>query len=105
MTPGQRFDKSWTVRNSGTVAWVDRRLTRIGIAAGTGLITSAVQTPIRETLPGEEVTIVVPCVAHFVEGTSIAAFKMTDAEGRLYFPNRYFPGLQAQVTVIRGAED
>lgn len=101
MVPGQRFEKTWTVRNSGSAPWVDRRLTRIGIAAGTGLITTPVQTPIPETLPGNEVTIMVPCVAQFVEGTSIAAFKMTDDEGRLYFPDRYFPGLQAQVTVIR----
>lgn len=47
-------------------------------------------------------TVAVPCIAHFVEGTSNAAFKMTDPAGRLYVPDRYFVGLQAQVTVVRG---
>lgn len=102
MTPGQRFTKTWTICNAGTVPWRDRRLTRVGIAAGSGLITTPIQVPIPDTDPGEEVTIAVPCVAHFVEGTSNAAFKMTDPAGRLYFPDRYFVGLQAQVTVVRG---
>ncbi|WP_435742558.1 NBR1-Ig-like domain-containing protein [Microbacterium sp. PMB16] len=105
MSPGHRFVKTWTICNSGTVPWHDRRLTRVGIAAGTGLITSPVQTRIPDTAPGEEVIIAVPCVAQFVEGTSIAAFKMTDDAGRLYFPGRYFPGLQAQVTVVRELGD
>ncbi len=102
MAPGQRFTKTWTIRNAGSVPWRDRRLTRVGIAAGSGLITTPVQVPIPDTGPGDEVTIAVPCVAHFVEGTSNAAFKMTDPAGRLYFPDRYFVGLQAQVTVVRG---
>lgn len=104
MAPGQRFTKTWTIRNAGSVPWLDRYLTRVGIAAGSGLITTPVQVPISDTNPGEEVTIVVPCVAHFVEGTSNAAFKMTDSAGRLYFPDRYFVGLQAQVTVVRGKD-
>lgn len=104
MTPGQRFTKTWTIRNAGTVPWRDRRLTRVGIAAGSGLITTPIQVPASDTDPGEEVTIAVPCVAHFVEGTSNAAFKMTDPAGRLYFPDRYFVGLQAQVTVVRGQD-
>lgn len=102
MAPGQRFTKTWTIRNAGHVAWRDRHLTRVGIAAGPGLITTPVQVPIVDTDPGRIATIAVPCVAHFVEGTSIAAFKMTDAAGRLYFPDRYLVGLQAQVTVVRG---
>lgn len=102
MAPGQRFTKTWTIRNAGSVPWRDRRLTRVGIAAGSGLITTPVQVPIPDIEPGEEVTIAVPCVAHFVEGTSNAAFKMTDAAGRHFFPDRYLVGLQVQVTVVRG---
>jgi hypothetical protein len=102
VAPGQRFTKTWTIRNAGSLQWRDRRLTRVGIAAGSGLITTPVQVPIPDTDPGEEVIIVVPCVAHFVEGTSNAVFKMTDPAGRLYFPDRYYVGLQAQVTVVRG---
>lgn len=102
MAPGQRFTKTWTLQNVGSVPWRGRRLTRVGIAAGAGLITTPVQVPIPDTEPGEKVIIVVPCVAHFVEGTSIASFKMTDPAGRLYFPDRYFAGVQAQVIVVRG---
>ncbi len=101
MAPGQRFLKSWTILNVGNVPWVNRRLTRIGIASGPGLITTPVQTPIADTSPGEAVTIEVPCIASFVEGTSSATMKMTDEEGRLYFPDRYLIGLQVQVTVVK----
>lgn len=101
MAPGQRFTKTWTIRNNGSTPWRDRRLTRVGIAAGSGLITTPVQIPLPDTDPGTEITIAVPCIAQFVEGTSNAAFKMTDSAGRLYFPDRYFVGLQVQVTVVR----
>ncbi|PPG49570.1 hypothetical protein C5C36_13880 [Rathayibacter sp. AY1G1] len=102
MAPGQRFTKTWTLQNVGSVPWRDRRLTRVGIASGAGLITTPLQVPITDTDPGEEVVIVVPCVAQYVEGASIASFKMTDPAGRLYFPDRYFVGVQAQVVVVRG---
>jgi transcriptional regulator with XRE-family HTH domain len=100
MQPGQRFEKTWTIRNGGDVVWEDRLLCRIGIASGVGLITTPVAVPIYTTHPGETVTIAVPCVAHGVAGNSIATFKMTDQEGRLLFPDRYAPGLQVQVTVV-----
>ncbi|WP_243076684.1 NBR1-Ig-like domain-containing protein [Microbacterium sp. SS28] len=101
MHPGQRFIKTWTIRNDGTIHWNRRYLTRLGIAAGPGLITTPTRVPVPSASPGDQITIEVPCVAHFIEGTSAAAFKMTDDEGRLYFPGRYFPGLQVQVTVVR----
>lgn len=105
MTPGQRFTKTWTIRNAGTVPWRDRRLTRVGMSAGAGLITTPMQVSVPDADPGDAVTIVVPCVAQVVEGTSVATFKMTDPAGRLYFFDRYFIGLQAQVIVVRGMTD
>jgi len=101
MRPGERFVKEWTIQNTGKVIWQDRYLTRIGISAGSGLITTPARILIEVTPPGAEVTIAVPCVAQFVEGTSLAVFKMTDERGRLFFPGRYSAGLQVQVTVIR----
>lgn len=100
MQPGERFEKTWTVRNSGDVVWRDRLLSRIGIASGVGLITTPAAVPIATTRPGELVTITVPCIAHGVAGTSLAAFKMTDLEGRMLFPDRYYPGLQVQINVL-----
>lgn len=101
MRPGERFTKTWTIRNDGTILWESRYLTRLGIASGSGLITTPARVPIATTEPGAAVTIAVPCVAHFVEGVSRASFKMTDEEGRLYFPTRYYVGLQVQVLVVR----
>ncbi|MBF4634580.1 helix-turn-helix domain-containing protein [Agreia pratensis] len=99
--PGQRFEKTWTIRNVGSVPWIKRRLSRMGIAAGPGLITTPAHLEIPTTRPGEEVTLTVPCIAHVVQGTSIASFKMTDGHKRLYFPySRYTIGLAVQVTVV-----
>ncbi|CAD6005302.1 helix-turn-helix domain-containing protein [Agreia sp. COWG] len=101
MLPGQRFDKTWTIRNVGTVPWNERRLSRMGIAAGPGLITTPAFMEIPTTQPGEEITLVIPCIAHIIQGTSIASFKMTDAQKKLYFPySRYTIGLAVQVTVV-----
>jgi hypothetical protein len=100
MKPGERFIKTWTVRNGGDVVWHDRLLARMGMASGVGLITTPAAVPIATTRPGETVTITVPCIAQGVAGTSLAAFKMTDLEGRLLFPDRYYPGLQVQINVL-----
>lgn len=100
MEAGERFDKTWAIRNAGDIVWENRLLARIGIASGVGLITTPATVPIATTQPGETVTITVPCVAHGIQGTSLAAFKMTDLEGRMLFPDRYFPGLQVQVNVL-----
>jgi transcriptional regulator with XRE-family HTH domain len=101
MLPGQRFEKTWTIRNVGSVPWTQRRLSRMGIAAGPGLITTPAFIEIPTTRPGEDVTLTVPCIAHIVQGTSLATFKMTDARKRLYFPySRYTIGLAVQVTVV-----
>lgn len=99
--PGERFAKSWTIRNVGTHIWEGRRLVRMGIAAGPGLITTPAALEIPTVQPGGEVTIEVPCIAQFVQGASLAAFKMADSHGRLYFPySRYTVGLQVQILVV-----
>ncbi|MWV48103.1 helix-turn-helix domain-containing protein [Rathayibacter sp. VKM Ac-2803] len=105
MAPGQHFEKSWTIRNAGSVRWSGRLLSRVGIAASPGLITTPRSFEMPDVDPGHELHVVIPCVAQYVQGTSIAAFKMTDAEGRLYFPfTRYSVGLQVQVTVVERFE-
>lgn len=105
MTPGQRFTKTWTILNAGSVLWRDRRLTRVGMSAGAGLITTPMQVSVPDAGPGDAVAIAVPCVAQIAEGTSVATLKMTDPAGRLYFRDRNFIGLQAQVVVVRGITD
>jgi transcriptional regulator with XRE-family HTH domain len=100
--PGQEFVKTWRIRNDGTVPWHDRYLRRMGAPAGHGIISSPVLTPIPDAVPGDEIDVSVECVAQMHEGSSVAVFKMSDADRNLYFPTRYGVGLMLSITVIGG---
>ena len=95
---GQHFVKTWRIRNTGTVPWIGRYLTRVGPPAAHGLPRSPVSVPIQDTAPGETVDISVPMRAPLVPGTAQIMWKMTDDAGREYFPDRYPNGLI--VTVV-----
>ena len=99
MAPGQFFDQTWRVRNSGTVAWESRRLERQGPRTGPGLITSPRFVEIGDTEPGKAVEITAPLKAPTYDCTSIAYFKMVDADRRLCFPDSYQLGLDVLVRV------
>lgn len=99
MAPGQVFDKTWRVRNSGTVPWQGRRLERQGPVVGPGLIGSTRFVPIPDAEPGEVVTITAPLKAPTYDCNSIAYWKMIDADGRLCFPDSYSLGLDVLVSV------
>lgn len=97
MKPGEFFAKTWTIRNSGTVPWVGRQLERQGPRTGPGLISSAGFYPVRDTQPGETVTIEAWLKAPTYECSSIAYFKMVGADGKLSFPESYQLGLDVLV--------
>ena len=99
MTPGQVFEQTWRVRNSGTVPWQGRRLERQGPLTGPGLISSLRFVDVPATEPGQVVAITAPLKAPTYDCTSIAYFKMVDAEGRLCFPDSYQLGLDVLVRV------
>lgn len=99
MEPGFLFVKSWTVRNSGTVSWRGRQLERQGPLTGPGLITSARLTPVPDTEPRETAEIRAILKAPGYDCTSIAYFKMIDADGLLCYPDNYQLGLDVLVTV------
>jgi transcriptional regulator with XRE-family HTH domain len=99
MQPGQFFEKTWQVRNSGTVPWEGRRLERQGPLTGPGLISSARYVEIPGTRPGQVAEITAPLKAPTYDCTSIAYFKMVDAEGALCFPDSYQLGLDVLVRV------
>lgn len=104
MAPGLLFVKTWRIRNVGTVPWRDRRLERQGPLSGPGLIMSfsrSVEIP--DTEPGEICEIQVPLRAPGYDCSSIAYFKMIDADGFLCFPDEHQLGLDVLVRVGRNA--
>lgn len=101
MEPGQVFEKTWRIKNSGTVPWQGRRLERQGPVHGPGLITSLRYADIPDTQPGKPVEITAPLRAPTYDCASIAYFKMIDAESQLCFPDNYALGLDVLV-LVRG---
>jgi Ig-like domain from next to BRCA1 gene len=101
LKPGEVFAASWRIRNAGSVTWRDRRLERQGPITGPGLITSARHTPIPDTGSGDVVEVSVVLKAPTYDATSIAYFKMVDAEGYLCFPDEHQLGLDVLVRVER----
>jgi transcriptional regulator with XRE-family HTH domain len=99
MEPGQVFEQTWRVRNSGKVAWEGRRLERQGPLTGPGLITSQRFVGIPDTRPGWIIEITAALKAPTYDCSSIAYFKMVDAEGGLCFPDSYQLGLDVLVRV------
>jgi transcriptional regulator with XRE-family HTH domain len=99
MAPGHGFEKVWRIKNSGIVPWRGRRLERQGPLTGPGLITSLRHADIPDTAPGEIAEIKALLKAPTYDCTSVAYFKMVDAEGRLCFPDNYQLGLDVLVRV------
>lgn len=99
MAPYQEFEKTWRIRNSGTVPWIGRWLARRGSHTGHGVPTSPLRVPIPDTQPGEHVDITVPLTAQPLKGSSQAHWKMVDSDWWPYFPNRYNLGLVLTIVV------
>jgi transcriptional regulator with XRE-family HTH domain len=97
--PGQVFEQTWRIKNSGTVAWQGRQLERQGPLTGPGLITSLRNVDIPITAPGSTAAIAAVLKAPTYDCSSIAYFKMVDSEGRLCFPDSYQLGLDVLVRV------
>jgi len=99
MEPGQVFEQTWRVRNSGTVSWHGRKLERQGPLTGPGLITSLRFVDIPDTEHGEVAEVTALLKAPSYDCSSIAYFKMVDADGSLCFPDTYQLGLDVLVRV------
>jgi transcriptional regulator with XRE-family HTH domain len=96
---GATFIKSWTIRNSGSVPWHERRLRRIGPTTGPWTLSSERFVPISDTDPGEEVEISVKLRTPQMETAAVAQWKMVDADDLLYFPTINSVGLALYVLV------
>lgn len=77
--PGTSFEKSWTLRNSGTCPWTaDYSF----IFAGGDELSGPQSIPLPTTVvPGQTVDITVPLIAPDVEGTYRSEWLMADASG------------------------
>ena len=83
---GQRFIKTWEIQDSGLVPWRGRFLQREGLVGGPGLCDSPSRVPVPTTLPGQDVLISVTFTAPALPGSCRVDWKMTDGNGRFYFP-------------------
>lgn len=99
MMPGQIFEQTWRVRNSGAILWRGRQLERQGPLTGPGLISSQRFVAIPDTEPGGVASITAVLKAPTYDCSSIAYFKMTDSDGALCFPDNYQLGLDVLVRV------
>jgi transcriptional regulator with XRE-family HTH domain len=99
MGPGQVFEQTWRVKNTGKVAWTGRRLERQGPLTGPGLISSLRFVDVPDTKPGQVASITAALKAPTYDCSSIAYFKMVDVAGRLCWPDSYTLGLDVLVRV------
>jgi DNA-binding XRE family transcriptional regulator len=99
MSPYHHFDKTWRIRNAGSVPWIGRWLARRGSPTGHGVPTSPKKVRIPDTQSGAEVDITVPMRSQPLAGASQAHFKMVDDQGWEYFPDRYALGLVVSIIV------
>lgn len=100
VTPGLVFVKTWRIQNVGTVPWHGRRLERQGPLSGPGLLVSLTRdVEIPDTEPGEvaEVQVLLRAPGHAC--STIAYFKMVDADGFFCFPDQHQLGLSVVVCV------
>jgi len=89
--PGSTFTKTWTVRNAGTADWRGRWLTRQGDPGVPGWLASPRRVPVPDTAAGGHATVSVELTSPRLAGSFTAYFKMTDGDGRPYFPERAIP--------------
>jgi transcriptional regulator with XRE-family HTH domain len=101
LAPGAVVHKTWTLRNAGSVDWTGRWLTRQGTPGLPGWIRCASRLAVPDVGPGGEVTVGVDMTMPGYTGACIAYFKLTDAEGRPYFPDPDMRPLHASFHVSR----
>jgi hypothetical protein len=82
------FTKTWEIRNVGSAVWENRFLQREGPTDGPGLCSSGPRVPIPRTPQGASVQISVHFRAPQLPGSCYTEWKMVDAEGRYFFPNK-----------------
>ncbi|WP_237075745.1 NBR1-Ig-like domain-containing protein [Mycobacteroides abscessus] len=101
MVPNQMFEKTWRIRNSGTVPWKGRWLARDGTLTGHRSPLSPPKILIANTSPGQEIDITVPMRAQQPAGGSQTHWKMVDNHGWEYLPDLHHAALVVSIVVGR----
>lgn len=83
MSPGQRFTKTWRIRNSGTTSWRDASLVFVSGAQ----MGAPVSVSVPPTAPGETVDISVPMIAPTEVGAHRGNWRMRTGDGNLFGDN------------------
>ncbi|GGM53558.1 hypothetical protein GCM10012275_25760 [Longimycelium tulufanense] len=96
---GAHFVKTWEIRNSGNVPWIDRYLIREGDFGRPGPCESVDRVRIPDTRPGETVQVSVEVRAPDEPGHCQVYWKMADAHGRLLLPGHR--GIFYLVKIVR----
>lgn len=99
LRPDETVRKTWTLRNAGATAWLDRWLTRQGSPGVPGWVRCVPRIPVPPTVPGADVIIAVEMTMPRYTGACVAYFKLTDAAGRPYFPDTHIRPLHASFYV------
>lgn len=95
---GQRFTKSWRIRNAGVMTWRGRYIEEVN-PSSPGLTPGVNRVAIPETQPGEQLTITVRFVAPNSPGSFVSYWKMHEADGTRCFREK--EGLSCRVQVAR----
>ncbi|NLL52467.1 MAG: hypothetical protein GX248_07185 [Peptococcaceae bacterium] len=83
----EKFDHQWTIRNTGTVTWVDRYFECTN-QSKTRIRAMNTRIDVPQTKPGDEVCLAVKFDARGIEGTFESIWEMKDNTGRLCFPDK-----------------
>ena len=84
---GEKFTKSWTIKNSGNCTWRNRRLVCVEYASSYFYpVEKEIKIPV--TKPGENVTLKVVYIVT-AEGCYTSRWKMYDENNNLIFPKKH----------------
>lgn len=78
--PGEKFEKVWRVRNTGTTTWKDYRIVFIS----GDLMNAPYEAPVPTTPPGREIDIEVPMKAPSLIGAYTGYWRMKNNKGTLF---------------------
>jgi transcriptional regulator with XRE-family HTH domain len=101
---GSEFEKTWRIRNSGERPWSGRWLTRQGTPGVAGWLGSPDRSGVPDARPGDVVEVRMTLRAPQQVCASTAYFKLTDADGRLYYPGLESPPLYCTISTVRACE-